>query len=127
MHKVYMKHNNDCMTACLATLLKLKHEEVPRFFDDNDELLGDWSKMVSDFLESKGYQMITITNAKETLPHIKGLCLVWGKSYTQHYADAGHNHIVVYKDGQLYHDPKPNPDGVIEPEGIDLIFPIFRG
>lgn len=124
--KVFMRHKNDCYTACLATVLGLEYEQVPRFFDDEDVMLGDWQEMVAAFLNSRGYQVVELIVNPNLLRDLKGLYIAAGPSYTPERRAKGEFHAVVYKDGALWHDPKPNPIGVIEPEVIDLIVPIFQ-
>lgn len=127
MQKVYMRHNNDCYTCCLATVLGLEYESVPRFFDDDDNLVLDWGVAVSEFLRRHGYQLVSVTADISAIRAMQGLCIVAGPSYSERYKGTGTYHAVVYRDGHLWHDPKPNPEGVIEPELMDLIVPIFGG
>lgn len=127
MKKHFMQYRNDCYTCCLATVLGLPYEEVPRFYNDNDELLGDWDKQVSAFLEKHNLQVVQVQMSPEVLKLLKGLAIVAGPSYTPEYRDRGEYHAVVYLNGELFHDPKPNPTGTIDPEIVDLLVPILRG
>lgn len=124
--KVFMRHKNDCYTACLATLLGLPYEDVPRFFDDNNELLGDWSQQVSAFLLPRELQILQFDSSPEILNSLRGLIICAGPSYTPEFKELEHFHAVIYKDGKLWHDPKPNPVGVIEPKVIDILVPIYK-
>lgn len=122
MQKVFMRKNNDCMTACLATLFGLDYEQVPRFFNDNDEVVGVFHDRVNEFLKDYGLAYLSITCSTDFLSTYQGYLLVSGESYTPHYKNKGVNHCVIYKDGKLWHDPKPNPIGIIEPSSIDLFY-----
>lgn len=127
LEKIYMRHKNDCMTCCLAMVLGLKHEDVPRFFDDNNVPIGDgYFCEVEKFLVARGFQLITIT-ADESICNLKGYVIAAGPSYNPEFQKLGVWHAVVYKDGELWCDPKgENPPGAIVPEHIDLIVPIFK-
>lgn len=127
MKKVFMRHKNDCYTACLATVLGLPYEEVPRFFDDNDNVIGEWTETVNAFLDRHGLQCVTVKGDADFIASLKGLCIVAGLSYTQEYREKEQFHAVIYLDGELYHDPKPDPTGVIVPEVADLLVRINRG
>ena len=121
-----MRTKNDCYTACLATLLNIPYKKVPRFFDNDNNLIDDWDTRLNNFLNNIGYQHLVFNTSLHMIKRIKGMCIVSGVSYTQEHRDKGHYHAVIYKDGSLYHDPKPNPEGEIIPDEIDLIFPIFK-
>lgn len=129
MKKVYMKHSNDCYTACLATVLGLPYESVPRFFNDDDSLVAEWDETLTTFLDPLGYQIVTVDVGEGScfLNGLKGYQIVAGLSYTPEHRERGNLHAVIYKDGKLYHDPKPDPAGVIVPEVVDLLVRINRG
>lgn len=127
MIKHSMKHGNDCFTCCLATVLGLEYEEVPRFFNDNDEPVGEWYVVVSEFLSEHKLQMIEATMPPESIALMKGLSIASGPSPTPEYRDKGVFHAVVYKDGKLFHDSIPNPKGEITPELVTFLIPIYDG
>lgn len=126
MKKVFMRHKNDCYTACLATVLGLPYEQVPRFFDDEDNVVGEWTETVNSFLEGYGLQVVTVKGDLDFIKQLKGLLIVAGLSYTPEYREKDQFHAVIYRDGELYHDPKPDPTGVIVPEVVDLLVRINR-
>ena len=127
MKKIYMRHKNDCMTCCLAMMLNLDYEEVPRFFDDDNNEVGEgYLVEVAKFLETKGMQTISLNNAKDCFAYLKGALIVGGPSATPEFAALGIWHAVIYLDGKLWCDPKGENYPEIDPEQLDLLIPIIR-
>jgi hypothetical protein len=131
MKKIYMQKENDCFTACLATLFQVPYELIPRFLNDlgdtvnhSGHVVTTWEDAVHPWLNSIGMEIMYIHTDKEHIKTIKGYVIVAGLSYTESMKAKNVHHAVIYKDGELWHDPKPYPTGVIEPEYIDLIYPI---
>lgn len=127
MERIFMKHRNDCYTCCLAMILGLQYEEVPRFIDDADNGIGEgFNKEVDKFLASRGMQCISM-NAPEgwMKENIKGYCIVVTQSALKEYRDKGFVHSVIYKDGEFWHDPKQYSEIRMDPLYIDLIVPII--
>ena len=115
----------NCQSATIATLLEKNIEDVPCFSEGID--LENTSKAEIDilynqnlrkWLRSLGYDTVTFTDVEFFLDYLKGYYLVAGQS------PRGYCHSVIYKDGELWHDPHPEGGGVI-PEYIDLIYPTF--
>ncbi len=127
--KVFMQHGNDCFSACVATILNMKSEQVPRYFKDDGEPCTSlsWHEFWASWLNPKGYQIIGVDFSEEFATQLKGMFICAGLSYTEEFRKKGIHHAVVYRDGLLWHDPKPNPTGVITPTEIDLIIPIHGG
>ena len=127
MEKVYMRYKNDCYKACLATVLGLDYEQVPRFIDDDDNLLGVWQEMVNDFLDEYDLQCLSVVVGEGLLETLKGFYIVSGPSNNPEYKERGFYHAVVYLDGGLYHDPNPHAKhGEIIPTEVDLLIKISR-
>lgn len=115
MRKVYMQRRNDCLTACLATVLSVDYETVPYLFDDNDQTLPDWEGLVQRFLARHWLQMLTVNVDEGLLNTFSGLLIVSGLSLNPEYRKKGVHHAVIYKNGKLWHEPDPNAKGEIEP------------
>lgn len=131
MKKIYMQKENDCFTACLATLFQVSYELIPRFLNDigdtvnhSGHVVTTWEDAVRPWLNSIGMGIMYIHTDKEHIKTIEGYVIVSGLSYTESLKAKNIHHAVIYKDGELWHDPEPYPTGVIEPECIDLIYPI---
>jgi hypothetical protein len=103
----------NCQSACIAMLLGLSLNEVPNFNDH-----ADFSGAMQDFLRRRGYTILTFPiSAVELRAFQKGFAIVGGMS------PRGHNHAVLYKDGELWHDPHPERGGV-EVGAMDVIYPL---
>lgn len=126
MQKVFMRRLNDCYTCCLATLLSEPYENVPLCYDKYGNLYQDWELRIKNFLAAKGLQVIRSTIAPDQVFLIEGAVIVGGLSYTPEHAARGDMHAVIYNNGELWHDPKQDPSGVIVPTEVDIIFPIFK-
>jgi hypothetical protein len=127
VEKVFMRRRDDCMTACLATVLKVPYESVPLLFGENGEDLPDWKEKLDNFLASHGYQLMEVRCEAEHVGRLKGMLICWGLSGNAHYASLGYTHAVIYKDGELFHDPCPPHlfEKNIVVEGMNLLVPIL--
>jgi len=108
----------NCQSACLAMLLRLPLSEVPNFAamegDDNLKYIAQ-----AQFLHERGWALLTIVKW-QTLPWppTKGYYIAGGESLR------GFRHAVIYKDGQLYHDPHPDRTGIKSVDDIDFLYPL---
>ena len=92
----------NCHSACLAMLLGLRLDDVPNFND-----AADYHGALHSFLARFGYTILTFPiSAVELRAFQKGYAIVGGTS------PRGYNHAVLYRDGQLWHDPHPERGGV---------------
>lgn len=124
-----------CYPTVIACLLELELNEVPNFhllyfsedekinlsrFYENDKAQLDaadylWYDVLTTFLAAKGYKIVQIK--KEDAP-IDMRYMVTGKS------KRGINHIVIYHNGKMIHDPHPDDNGIIEAD--DNIYEILE-
>lgn len=125
MRKINMRRRNDCYTVCLAMLLGMDYDSVPLFFDKPEDVESqNFNELVDSFLNSIGLTRICITVSAEWIEKFhRGYAIVSGPSYTKEFSDAGAFHAVIYKDGELYHDPNPIATSIIVPEMMDIIYP----
>ena len=117
----------NCQSAVLASLLELPIDSVPWFSHD----LGDdctlsmenraeiFYERIDVFLEKYGYELNWYIPTDDFNEFLKKECngipyQVCGKS------PRGYNHVVIYLDGEMVHDPHPEGGGVIM-EHIGLI------
>ena len=94
----------NCFPACVASLLEIPLNQVP-----NIEELFDcyaWFDVFVCWLENKGYEYVVST--KDECENSGDYYLVSGKSPRGDF-----NHIVIYKDGKMVHDPHPDGTGVL--------------
>lgn len=109
----------NCMQACIASLFGIPIEEAPVIRDDP---LTTWTQQVRDWAAKRGYGFVTIGCNEETFraEFSAGYLIVAG------YSKRGRYHAVVYKDGELWHDPHPDSSGVAM-EYVDYFYPLFPG
>lgn len=92
-------HGN-CLSACLASLLHLKIEDVPTFCDK-----PDWLAAVNEWLDGRGLWAMCFQYNLEIVP--RGYWIMGGKSPRGDFL-----HAVVMHDRDMVHDPHPSRDGV---------------
>jgi hypothetical protein len=114
--------NGNCQSACLAMLLGLPLSAVPNFLElpgamDDDAISYQAQQ---DWLNARGWGLVTIQARGPFFKRhfSKGYVLVGGKS------SRGLPHAVVYKDGELWHDPHPERGGLVEIGEVDVLFPL---
>lgn len=101
-------------------MFNMELEEVPDFCNIYEtEESDEWYEEFIKWLNERGFSYLPV-EAKNDLnrPNYRGCyLLVTGKN------SQGINHCVIYKNGEPIHNPNINCKG-IEPETIDLIFPL---
>ncbi len=114
----YGKNKGNCFQAALASLFELKLEEVPDFCNEYDLASEEWYRQFVKWLRIRGYTSLPVNVDNLDRPNYKDCyLLVTGRNKD------GVNHCVIYKNGQIVHNPNRNGSG-IKPETIDLIFPM---
>lgn len=121
LEKVYMRGKNDCYSACLATLLRKRIEDVPVFISEDNCDKG-FNGLVEEYLNSVGLRRLVLnTFGQSFLNGLKGYHIVSGPSKNPEFKSLGWYHAVIYKDGKLWHDPNPEPHEPIEPTEVDFL------
>lgn len=100
----------NCMQAAMASILDLKLDQVPDFFEGPK---GFWTN-VMQFLEARG--LMLFEPGKQFVPDC--FYLAHGLS------SRGVHHTVVHRGGKLIHDPHPSGEGIIAVEWISMLIPI---
>ena len=121
MKPVFMKQDNDCYPACLASILGLERDDVPNFFDGTEhrpkENAADaWNENVRAFLARFGLNFIVMEISEDYIRNIPGYLIISGMS------PRGMLHATVWKDGKMVHDPHPDGGGIVAPYCLDLLF-----
>ena len=118
--KIYQDKFGDegnCMSACLAMMLDIPLSSVPNFFDMGDTE-RQWWNALREWLAEYNVGIVT-TDLKGALLHAtKGYLIVGGST------ERGLEHAVIYKDGELWHDPHPKGSGLKEVSGVDFLYPL---
>ena len=118
MQTVNGRHGN-CMSACLASIFECDISDVPNFYaiaGDDDAM---WWGAVRDWLRPKGFGIMFLELRDPAhLSMFDGWMIVSGKS------TRGLDHATVWKDGKMIHDPHPSNEGLVTPDGVDMIYPL---
>lgn len=101
----------NCLQACIASILELKLEEVPHFVTLPDD---EWFAFLCNWLYDQGYEVEDFDSVWET----DDFMLVVGPS------PRSVSHAVVYKNGELVHDPHPSDVGILEVKWCMAIYKI---
>jgi hypothetical protein len=114
----------NCYSACLASLFELTLDEVPNFFDgvDGYDTTSQWWGSVRKWLAEKGFGIISISlslpNGYEWLENYEGYFIVCGMS------NRGLYHATLWNYGKMCYDPHPDQTGLLEPDSVDLLYPL---
>lgn len=104
------EQRGNCLQAVIASLLELPLDEVPHFVQDHVDTDGhrDWWESTLAFARSHGW------NIHATLPvtdYPGEHMFVSGPSPRGVDGD-GLWHVVIYRDGEMVHDPHPDRTGL---------------
>lgn len=114
-------HGN-CFRACIASILEIDIDSIPAFEDMGTEWHMPFFKFLNENnLETDGTRYKHIDSFEFDLINYEGIygyIIVNGKS-PRTYVTRGHS--VVYKNGQMVHDPHPSNDGLLEIENFYMI------
>jgi len=111
----------NCQSAVLSMLTGIPLGEIPNFYHAGPSEL-DWWNAYHSFLQKKGWWFISFHNAKQVehiAKHGKGYYEVAGPS------SRGVLHTVVYCNGELWHDPHPSREGVLNVTEVRFYYPIY--
>ncbi len=118
MQTVIHPEKGNCMQASIASLLDMGLDQVPNLIELGED---EWVDIFMDWLWANGYEFhgempgSYIDHVSEYTTGIDGHVLVKGTSNYQK------GHMVVYKDGELSHDPTPAGLGVFEVQAFWMI------
>lgn len=102
--------SGDCFAACIASLLEMPLEEVPNFCAEGEE----WPINAINWYRGQGFAILEFDYSDQPdsvaiaeMKSLGGYCIVSGQS-----SRFDCLHAVIYKDGELIHDPSPDGGGV---------------
>lgn len=101
----------NCLVTCYASYFDLKADECPQFqfLFDCKSPEGFWDEVVALWLRQMGYvRQWTLDNDPFITEQYEDYYFASGVS------SRGVSHLVIYKDGKLFHDPHPSNDGLVE-------------
>lgn len=110
----------NCQSACLATLLGVPLNEIPNFAQFAEEIGDDEAYQAqTKWLNERGWGILTVVRWQSLpWPPRHGYFIAGGVS------PRGIRHAVIYKDGQLWHDPHPDGGGIASVDDIDFLYPL---
>lgn len=104
--------NGNCGEAAVASILGLTLEEVPRFSREGPDSFAYWESF-EQFLNSLGWEVLLMSGNYQA----DCMYLASGPSLR------GCSHMVVMRNGELWHDPHPSRQGIIRVEHVHLLVP----
>lgn len=102
-------HNGNCFAACLASLLEIPLWMVPPFEDMFGRGHGQWRERSEEWL-ARMFGMKLVRVEEHVPPALPEFYIANGP------AARGVHHSVVYRRGELAHDPHPSKGGVLDVE-----------
>lgn len=102
-HKIYQTRfgkKDDCLRACLATMLMLKIEDIPELSD-----IDTWVVELNKWLVTK--EIYAVVYWAKWKPPKEAFVIACGKSPREI------SHCVIMKNGEVVHDPHPECGGLV--------------
>lgn len=118
----------NCLRACVASLFGDDIDNVP-FFEQMKP--GQWQDPLEHYLKTKGYELDGcnyINNPDDPKPEIADMPTIDGYFIMNGESPRGvkTGHSVIYKDGELYHDPHPDGTGLTKVQYAYMMIPIGK-
>lgn len=110
LHDPPNQHGN-CLRACYASVLEIPIDSIPEF-EEMDE--KSWWPAELKWANTLGLQLICFDGEY----HFEGYYFLAGKSPRGDF-----NHIVVYENGQMVHDPHPDGTGIESVDNTYIFLP----
>ncbi len=114
---IFGEGTGNCYSTCIGNLLGLEPDKVPNFCADHRE---SWMEATEEWLRDQGLFIITYDEdpfVEHPLYQQSALMIASGMG------PRGCQHSVLWKNGELLHDPHPSGDGLVDvPTEFDLLF-----
>ena len=117
VHQTKVGFGGNCFRAAVASILELPLEDVPCFEDLMMER-DDWWVKFKKWLGDYGLYPVVRGGDLDGVV-FPGYYLVAGTTNRGDFL-----HEVIYKNGELVHDPHPSGDGLLEVREIILLVPV---
>lgn len=119
----------NCFPAVLASLLELPITEVPNIEVLFEMQTINWWDVVNGFLAHHGYKITEVSQLREWKINLDN---VQERFKDQYYmvtgpSPRGVNHIVIYKNGIMVHDPHPTREGLVREDYFEILESITVG
>jgi len=115
------KPAGNCFRACLASVIECDIDSFPEF----ENMGRDWWNPFQKSLGEHGYMCHGFGKPEdmdnpELAPGVDGYIVVSGGSPRGY----SRGHAVIYKDGEMVHDPHPSREGITGLNGFYMIEPL---
>lgn len=111
--------DGNCQSACIATITGIPLDAIPNFTKLGKTDLQRRQAMC-EWLWAHGWGIVTfVASDTEIRRWYPGFVIAGGESARGIY------HGVVYKDGELWHDPHPDGTGLVKVEDCDVLYPLY--
>lgn len=121
MKPVDQTESNDCMRACVCSILGLDANQVPNFMKFGAEKFND---ILDSFLDNAGYKFIEWDVRDNSI--FKQIAANFYDCYTIATGKSPRfecDHAVIYYKGEIVHDPHPSKEGIEGPiKWIGILF-----
>lgn len=111
----------NCQSACIAMILGIPLSMVPNFHEaagEQDDNYGlRWNTAVDSWLASKGFGRMCVQAPEDWRERYRGFVAVAGKSPRGDF-----DHVCVYRDGLLWHDPHPDRAGLLTESAVEVYY-----
>lgn len=106
--------DDNCFSTVIACIMDLESPEeviqVQKLYSDKVDDVK-WVLVLNQWLEDRGYTWLTLQD------HIYNDQYYFVTGITER----GSEHICIYKNGELYHDPHPSGMGLVTEEMIEML------
>ena len=110
-------HNGNCFAACIASLLDLPLWMVPPFEDMFGRGAGVWRERAEEWLK-RVFSLELVMKARHSPEDFPEYYIASGPS------SRGVQHAVIYRAGELVHDPHPSGEGIASVGACWFVQPI---
>lgn len=106
------EERGNCLPTVFACFMHI--EDPEQVFQVQEHYEGEWYGPTIDWLAERGWEWGTMSGHRNDGTYY----LVSG------YSPRGVMHICIYKDGQLWHDPHPSRDGLMDERHFEYFEPL---
>ena len=123
-----VEEQGNCFAAAMATILRISLDEAEGYLDGLDsteKIEAHWWEYLQKWLKPHALAALYLPWGPPAYPETYS----YGKPGLIYIANGkgprGHEHSVVYRDGELLHDPHPSSEGLSEVTSFVLFVPLF--
>ena len=115
----------DCVAACLRSILDI---EIPQEVAQSIALGFDSFMEASDYLyREHGYKILIVVNSPEYQANYIEMMFEDVFHIMSGPGKRGCGHCVIGKGGEIFHDPHPSREGLLEIERYGFLLPVRKG